>query len=815
MSVELKQPRRGRRPAPPTPRRGPPTPPVEPWKVAAASAALLFERVWPAILPALGPLLLLASLGLFGVFDAAPGRVLGAAQAFAALAAAWLLWRHGRGLRFPTRDEALRRLEEDGRLAHAPLRTLEDRPFAGDADSPLWRAHLEEQRAAARRARIGAVRAVADARDPLSLRYGAAGLLFVAIVAAGPQWRARLADAFSPAAAFAAKTLSADLWIEPPTYVGKAPVHLLKAGEPVAGLRKQIDVPAGSLVIAQSPSAGARLRFSTGESETVGEPDAGAQGRLKLKLQGSGLLTFAAGGVRGRWPIAVAMDDPPEVAFLEDPATTDDARVALALAMRDDHGIAGARLEMRLDGDQERAIDQPPFDAAALREVRRFAIEGIAGPSGDRRFDLDLQSDPFAGLEVFLKVVVIDGAGQEGASAEMKLRLPVRPFFNPLARAVIEQRQTLAVAGENWPRALRSFDALTLAPDRFYDKTSEYLLMRAAFWRVMRGAGRNLDETVRDFWPLAMQLEDETLELARQRLEAAQRKLMEALERGAPDAEITRLVEALRAALQQYLAALQQSGAAMAQSGSGESRSIEAGDLESMLDQIRDLAGAGARGAARQALDDLANILKNLRLSGSGSGRSAGSGAGEGGLPGAAGDLIGRQRELADRAFEEGQSGAGDGRALADEEAGLAAELGALIERLKSGGGESDPDGAAGRALKTALDEMRRAETALRADNFDAAGTAMENAIASLREGAGALAEAAAGRRPGETGAGMAGVDPLGRPTGESYGRGVDVPEASDLQRAREVLDELRRRLSDGRRAEDEIRYLERLLERF
>lgn len=819
MSVELKQ-RRGADRAPSGAKTGPPRT-VAVWKIAAARAALLFERVWPAILPALGPLVLIAAIGLAGAFEAAPPALHAVLLALAAAASLYYLWRYARGVRLPARTEALARLEEDARLAHAPLRALEDRPFAGDQGGALWRAHLEEQRRAARRARIGAVRAVADQRDPFSLRFGAAGLLVVAFVVAGPQWRARLAGAFDPGALVAQKAQGADLWIEPPDYVGRAPIYLLKSGERIDGLRAQIEIPEGSRVVAQTAAAKARLKFSTGEATIEGAAEGSAAGRLELKLSESGLLTFSAAGARARWPVAVADDDPPEADFIEPPATTDDARVALALALRDDYGVARARLEIRLDAEQERAIDSPPFDAAALREIRRFEIEDIAGPTGERRFDLDLQSDPFAGLEVFLKVVVVDGAGQEGASEEAKIRLPERPFFNPLARAVIEQRRTLAVAGEDWPRALRSFDALTLAPDRFYESSSEYLLMRSAFWRVMRGAGDNLGAMVRDFWPLAMQLEDENLELARQRLEAARKKLREALERGAADAEISRLVEAMRAALQQYLAALQQSGAAMAQSAEGDARAIEAGDLESMLDQIRDLSQAGARSAARQALDDLENILNNLRLSGSGSsGQGAGGASGErgaGGLPGAAGDLIGRQRELADRAFEESQSDARDGQGLAGEEGGLAEELSALIERLRSGGAEGDPEGAAARALKDALESMRGAESALRADSFDAAGTAMENAIASLREGAGALAAAAGGRRADETGAGpgTAGRDPLGRPSGEAYGRGVEVPEASDLQRAREVLDELRRRLSDGARRDDEIKYLERLLERF
>ena len=57
--------------------------------------------------------------------------------------------------------------------------------------------------------------------------------------------------------------------------------------------------------------------------------------------------------------------------------------------------------------------------------------------------------------------------------------------------------------------------------------------------------------------------------------------------------------------------------------------------------------------------------------------------------------------------------------------------------------------------------------------------------------------------------------DPLGRPVGPDGGEGVDLPERMDAERAREVREELRRRLSEGGRSPEEIRYLERLLERF
>jgi hypothetical protein len=46
-------------------------------------------------------------------------------------------------------------------------------------------------------------------------------------------------------------------------------------------------------------------------------------------------------------------------------------------------------------------------------------------------------------------------------------------------------------------------------------------------------------------------------------------------------------------------------------------------------------------------------------------------------------------------------------------------------------------------------------------------------------------------------------------------GGSVKVPNQSDLQRAREILDELRRRAGDNARTREELDYIERLLKQF
>ena len=86
-----------------------------------------------------------------------------------------------------------------------------------------------------------------------------------------------------------------------------------------------------------------------------------------------------------------------------------------------------------------------------------------------------------------------------------------------------------------------------------------------------------------------------------------------------------------------------------------------------------------------------------------------------------------------------------------------------------------------------------------------------------LRQGAQSLAEQMMenGEAQAGKGQGNSGKDPLGRPDRSNrpdLGLSVKVPDQIDIQRAREVLDELRRRLGDPTRPVIELDYLERLI---
>ncbi|MEZ5921423.1 MAG: TIGR02302 family protein [Parvularculaceae bacterium] len=794
---------------------------VRPAKVLLAHLAIFAERAAPVLTLSIAPLALVAALSLFGVWSHAPQSLHFLILIVAFAASGLLFARERRGKFWPSRDEALARLECDGKVRHDALRAQEDAPFG--AAGPLWDAHVAEMRAEAARARLSRPRATANDVDPYRLRYAGLAVLLIGVIVAGDETASRLADGFWPKDPRAAKAGFADLWIEPPRYTGKAPIYLLRAKDALPGLRKQIDAPAGSLVHAQVKSGGNySLALKTPAGKIKGEREGDEKSsRRTLTLEGSGVLSLSAGGRTGRWPIGVIADEKPSVDFIDAPRADRDGRLMISARTADDYGVVAARLELRLAPEQARALDAPAIATEAKNQIDEIPLDALVGAGGAKSAAIDLLSHRWAGLRVIARLVVTDAAGQEGGSAPETFTLPEKPFVNPLAETVIEQRQSLALAPGEWRRVAWAFNGVTLAPQYFFPKASDYLLLRSAMWRVSGEAGGDYAKTVEDFWPLALQLENETLELSRRRLNAAKEALQQALESGASDEEIARLTEQLRAALQQYLQALAQSGGQPGEEAPPADDVVNSTDLNAMLDSIRDLAQSGAKGAAQQALADLDNLLNNLRVNPRGGGEDQqGQGQqGAAGPAGEAGDLIGRQRELADKTFKRGETRGAKGEDLAEEQGAIAGDLSTLMKSLgeaQQNGGEGnspDPDGKAGDALSRALSQMGASERALKEGDMDGAGEAMEQAIASLREGAGELARQA-GAAKGQGGQQFM-RDPLGRPVARGNGADVDVPEKSDAQRARELLLELRRRLSNGERTEEEIKYLERLLERF
>ena len=174
-----------------------------------------------------------------------------------------------------------------------------------------------------------------------------------------------------------------------------------------------------------------------------------------------------------------------------------------------------------------------------------------------------------------------------------------------------------------------------------------------------------------------------------------------------------------------------------------------------------------------------------------------------------------------------GDGGAQDGRSLAERQGDLRRALDRQKGTLP---GTGDPGGAARQALEDAVRAMDGAEEALRNGDTGGAIDRQAEALDRMREGMRALNEAQAKDR-GPDGAQQGTQDqangnsdrvmprdPLGRAPGQTGRAGSPdaMLQGEDVyRRARDLLDEIRRRAGERTRPAPELDYLGRLLDRF
>jgi len=137
-----------------------------------------------------------------------------------------------------------------------------------------------------------------------------------------------------------------------------------------------------------------------------------------------------------------------------------------------------------------------------------------------------------------------------------------------------------------------------------------------------------------------------------------------------------------------------------------------------------------------------------------------------------------------------------------------------LADWANAGAPEGDP------ALLPAPIAWDDSEWPLGEPDLDQATQNQSLALDRMRKGAQSMAQQMMenGNMQAGQGPGNNGRDPLGRPDRSNrpdLGLSVQVPDEIDIQKAREVLDELRRRVADPSRPNIELDYLERLIREF
>ena len=824
---------------------------------------IFWERLWPALASlatAVGLFLALSWLGLW-LWLPPLGRAAAviACAAIAIVAAFPFVF-----VRMPGIRDALSRLDRGSGLPHRPATAIADDLAVTPKDPyslALWNAHVERALNAARALKSGWPSPRVARRDPYALR----ALVLIACVATffaagGERWK-RITAAFDWHGVVLPANFRVDAWVIPPAYTGKPPLILpgIHPGETAALTTNGIvAVPINSTLVVRSTGE-VSLNVSgiggvTPSKDAVHAPAGTDEHRFAITATGSATLRGAGDDLT--WAFNVIPDKPPTIELTKDPEQQRRGSLLLSYRLEDDYGVTEAQAtfarksdDADADGEGPHPLFGPPDFALILPQARTRA--GVA------QTIKDLTDHPWAGAEVEMTLVARDEGGNVGKSEPFAFRLPERVFTKPLARALVEQRRNLALDANARPLVLTALDALTLAPEKFTPEAGTYLGLRSIFWSLVRA---KTDDDLRDvaarLWSMAVQLEDGDITDAQANLRNAEDALRQALERGASDEELKALMDQLRAAMDRFMQAMAEqlkNSQQLDHPLAPNQRLLSQRDLQSMLDRLENLAKNGARDAAKKLLGQLEQMMENLQMASPDMNGDDGDDDMMSKLS-ELGDMIRQQQELRDRTFRQGQDQRQQGQRQQGQQRGqqsqpgqqqgqqqgngmgelrqgqqaLRDRLNQLLDELKdlgqNQGGQQDQDNLD--QLGRAGEAMGQAEDNLAQGNPDNAVDAQGRALEALRKGAQSLAQAMQqqmGQGQGTMGrAGRLGqsradqdTDPLGRPMrGHDYGdnAGVKVPDLIDAQRARRIIEELRKRFGDMGRPQEELDYIERLL---
>ncbi|NKB58228.1 MAG: TIGR02302 family protein [Alphaproteobacteria bacterium] len=822
-------------------------------RIGLSRLALFWESAWPALWPATGIAGLFLLIALLDILPDFSGWLHAAILAAFAIALATALYRGVRALRLPDRASAQRRLERINNLPHRPFEALDDQmatPDGDEATQRLWQLHRERMARRLKNLRVGWPKPGLSRHDKLALRVAVLPLLAVMAIAVGSDGTTRITRAVTPnlSGQDSAETATLDAWITPPAYTGKPPLFLTRAETEVPS---SLEVPTGSILLAQVGGTGAAPQLAEGEVTEDFTTVADDSYRVERSLTADAKLRILSNGRELKaWNITVVPDDIPRVALDEPPSPSKRGALRLVYTASDDYGLVSITATIkRSDVTAKESISyEIPLSGANLKQAK-----------GDNF--RDLTPHPWAGLPVHLTLVATDAAGQRGESDTVSFRLPERPFAHPVAQEIVAARKRLmADPANNRLGVVDDLGSIALKPKRYADDKVVFMALYTATRRLRQTAFESeLDEVQKLLWETALRIEDGTVSLAERDLRRAQQELLEALARNAPESELDRLMDQLQAALSAYLDALTQQAANAGQNNQEmgkidpSAQMLTKQDLQRMMEEIRELAKSGAREAARKMLSQMQKMLENLQ-------------AGRGQPQPQAGQaqqmmndlqrVTRGQRDLLDRTFRESQREtreregtapdgpenggkpqkgdqagsqpmAGEGQQRGSLTAGAVAQdalrrqLGDIMQRFAEMTG--DVPGPMGRAEQS----MRKSSKNLRKGSAKSAVPPQTRALDQLQQAmrsAQQQLQQRFGQQPGQGQVRGPGQKPDDRdPFGRTMNSGIqgantntiEIPEKSDLQRSREIRDELRRRAADPARPKPERDYIDRLLDRF
>lgn len=610
-----------------------------------------FWPVWTVLFFALAPLIL-------GWQDFLPLEVVWGYGVVAILALLWTLYRGFRRLNWPSEAEAIARV--DARLPGRPIAALNDVQAigAGDAASEaVWDAHLARMQEKTRKARAVEPDLRVSTNDPYGLRYVAL-LFFVVALLFGSIWRVgSVTDAGTDTELLATGPVW-EGWIEPPAYTGKPTLYLADI------IANRVQVPQGSFITLRLYGEVGDLTVNETVSGRTTDLGAATDQQQGFEVTQAGRLEIEGEGGTS-WQILLLEDEAPTVELTAPIEADAQGEMSQPFAAMDDYGVLAGVATIELD---LASVDRR-YGLSVDPDQREDILIDLPMPFSGDRADFeellidDFSEHPWANLPVVLTLQVEDGLGQTGASDPEELILPGRRFFQPIARAVIEQRRDILWSKANAPRVAQILRAVSHRPDELFPDETTYLRLRAIIRRLenMETAGLTDEvqsEVVDALWELAVQLEEGSLADARARLERAQERLEEAMRNGASDEEIAELMQELREAMNDYMQQLANEMEPSDNEGTDQPDQQQSGEtitqdeLQALMDRIQELMEEGRMAEAMELMEQLNELMENLQMTEGGEGGDGPRTPGQQSMEDLAETLRGQQN-LTDEAFRE------------------------------------------------------------------------------------------------------------------------------------------------------------------
>ncbi len=587
----------------------------------------------------------------------------------AAVTWVYLVLRGLKTFRWPTRDEAIQRLDQS--LPGRPLQTLGDRQATGQDDPAaqyLWARHIQRMAQAARVSKAAKPDLRLASRDPWGLRLMAIFLCAAAVLFARVDPVQTLVNSLNPKGAILAAGPGFEGWAEPPAYTGKPAIYLNKIQN-----GRTLELPEGTEITLRvyGGSEGALLRENVTETGNTTLPEADpdvAEVHFKIAKSGDIRLSPERGASAG-WTIAMIPDAAPTVALTGEVSRTVEGALKMPFQAKDDYGVTGGEITITLQLDQ---VD------------RRYGLQLPPEPRPPVRFDLpmpfnrdttdfsetvieDLAQHPWAGLPVRITLSVHDDKAQTGAIMPLDVAMPGKRFFDKLAAALAEQRRDLLWNRKNAARVAMLLRTVSHQPETIFDNNKAYLMVRSAIRRLEYNNTDALSDEIRDdvadlLWRAALLIEDGDLANARERMKRAQERLSDAMEKGATDAEIAELMEELRKATRQYMRQLAQEQKNKPKDEYAQdqpSMTITQDQIQQMMDRIQELMEQGRMDEAQDLMQQFQQMMENMEVTA--------NGKGDKGEPGEQSleemqDTLRQQQELADETFRQRQQEFNDKR---------------------------------------------------------------------------------------------------------------------------------------------------------